>query len=112
MGREAGNGGSADELSLVWGVKERTRAFKGGDIYNGRGSVSKCCGGASLRGREDGSGTGDNGAGGEWEAWRESRTPSHGSIFAGGAEAWGERRDLKVALQNWGDPSPPAVQRC
>ena len=30
----------------------------------------------------------------------------------GGAEAWGERRDLKGASQNSGTPSPPGVQEC
>ena len=30
----------------------------------------------------------------------------------GATESWGERRHLRVALQNWGEPSPSGVRGC
>lgn len=50
VGREVGNGDIADELPLVWRETENWD-IQGGDVYNGRGSVSKYCVGASHSGR-------------------------------------------------------------
>ena len=65
---------------------------------------------------EDGSGTGRNKEGGEAGGSRghggqKNALPWHHRC-RGGAEAWEERRDLKVASQNWGAPSPLGVQEC